>query len=169
MILAAGTPPQAAGFDRDAEFAKGVEAFQRRDYDGAWFHFWGLARAGDPDSQYNLGQMYRRGEGVPRDLVQARRWYEAAANQGFELAQFQLGVIWETGNGVAPDLGAARRWYALAARAGHEGAREALRRVESALASGRVRTVIETPEAPPAAAARPNPPAGPRRPPPDAN
>ncbi len=165
MAFAAGAPPQAAGFDRDAEFAKGVDAFMARDYDSAWFRFLGLARAGDADSQYNLAQMYRRGEGVPRDLVQARRWYEAAAEQGFEEARFQLGVMWETGNGVAPDLIAARRWYAGAARAGHARAREALTRVDTALAAGRTRTVIETPVEPPAASPRPNPPATPRRPP----
>lgn len=113
--------------------------------------------------------MYRRGEGVPVDLVQARRWYEAAATQGYVEAQFQLGTLWETATGVAPDLVEARRWYALAARAGHERARESLMRVENALAAGRNRTVIETPAERPAASQRPNPPATPRRPSPDAN
>jgi TPR repeat protein len=115
---------------------------------------------GDREAQFNLGQMYRRGEGVPRDLVQARRWYEAAAAQGFDEAQYQLGVVWETGNGVPSDLMEARQWYARAARAGHARAQEALARVETALAGGRARTTIETP--PPGATARPNPPAAPR-------
>jgi TPR repeat protein len=169
LAFAAGAPPQAAGFDRDAEFAKGVDAFQVGDYDSAWFRFLGLARAGDPDSQYNLAQMYRRGEGVPRDLVQARRWYEAAAAQGFDEAQFQLGVMFELGNGVAPDLIEARRWYVAASRAGHERARESLNRVDAALTAGRARTVIATPDERPVASQRPNPPATPRRPPPAGN
>lgn len=169
LAVAAGAPPQAAGFDRDAEFAKGVDAFAVRDYESAWFRFLGLARLGDADSQYNLGQMYRRGEGVPQDLVQARRWYEAAAGQGFAEAQFQLGVLWERAVGVAPDLAEARRWYAAAARTGHERAREALIRVDTALAAGRTRTFIETPAERAIATQRPNPPAAPRRPPPGAN
>ncbi len=162
LIVASAFSPSYA-FDRDDEFDQGVTAFQSRDYESAWFHFWGLARMGDREAQFNLGQMYRRGEGVPRDLVQARRWYEAAAAQGFDEAQYQLGVVWETGNGVPADLMEARQWYARAARAGHERAQEALNRVETALAGGRTRTIIETPDAPPAATVRPNPPATPRR------
>jgi TPR repeat protein len=124
---------------------------------------------GDPDSQYNLGQMYRRGEGVPSDMDMARHWYEAAAEQGFDEAQFQLGTIWETGNGVAQDLAAARRWYGSAARAGHARARESLSRVDNALAAGRTRTFIETPDETRAASPRPNPPARPRLLPPAGN
>ncbi|MCM0019095.1 MAG: sel1 repeat family protein [Tagaea sp.] len=151
------------------EYAKGVDAFLTGDHASAWFRFLGLARMGDADSQYNLGQMYRRGEGVPRDLVQARRWYEAAAAQNFEEAQFQLGVIWETGSGVAPDLVEARRWYTAAARAGHARASDALARVDNALTAGRTRTVIATPaETPAAETPRPNPPARPRPQPPAA-
>jgi TPR repeat protein len=113
--------------------------------------------------------MYRRGEGVPRDLVQARRWYEAAAGHGYAEAQFQLGVMWETATGVPPDLAQARHWYAAAERAGHERARDSLSRVETALAAGRTRTVIETPAEAPPATQRPNPLAAPRRPPPAGN
>jgi uncharacterized protein len=152
------------------EYAKGVDAFLAGDHASAWFRFLGLARMGDADAQYNLGQMYRRGEGVPRDLVQARRWYEAAAAQNFEEAQFQLGVMWEMGSGVPPNMAEARRWYMAAARADHARAREALMRVDSALAAGRTRTVIATPaETPAVETPRPNPPARLRPPPPAAN
>ena len=36
----------------------------------------------DTDAQYNLGNMYREGEGVPQDDTEAVKWYRCAADQG---------------------------------------------------------------------------------------
>jgi TPR repeat protein len=142
-----------------------VSAFRSEDYEAAWFRFWGLARSGDPESQFNLAQLYRLGRGIQRDMVQARRWYERAAERGYAPAQYQLGVLWERGDGVPPDPVEARSWYARAAGQGIEPARAALERLDM-LGTGRARP-LEDPAAsaePPArAAARPNPPAGPPR------
>ena len=38
------------------------------------------AEQGDASAQYNLGAMYENGEGVPRDYVQAHKWYNLAAS-----------------------------------------------------------------------------------------
>ena len=40
------------------------------------------AEAGDSTAQYNLGQMYRTGRGVPKDFAEAVKWYRLAAEQG---------------------------------------------------------------------------------------
>ncbi len=98
-------------------------------------------------------------------MVQARRWYERAAERGYGPAQFQLGVLWERGDGVPPDPVEARSWYARAAAQGIEPARTALERLDS-LAAGRGRPLDDPAisAAPPArAAGRPNPPAAPPR------
>ncbi len=165
MLALLGASP-ATAFDRDDEFERGVSAFRSEDYEGAWFRFWGLARSGDPESQFNLGQLYRLGRGIQRDMVQARIWYERAAERGYAPAQFQLGVLWERGDGIPPDPVEARSWYARAAGQGLEPARAALERLDRT-GAGRVRP-LEDPTvsaAPPARAAapRPNPPAGPTR------
>ena len=34
------------------------------------------------DSQFNLGQLYQAGSGVPRDLAEAYKWFSIAANAG---------------------------------------------------------------------------------------
>jgi TPR repeat protein len=168
--LAAGAPLRAANFDLDTDYNKAVDAYLTGDHASAWFWFLGLARTGNAESQFNLAQMYRRGQGVPIDTMEALRWYQAAASQDFMEAQFQLGVMWEMGSGVPPNLPEARRWYTAAARADHPRAREALMRVDNAIAAGRTRTVIATPaETPPGETLRPNPPARPRRLPPAAN
>jgi TPR repeat protein len=42
-----------------------------------------LAEMGDIDAQFELGLMYRYGEGVPQDYKQAVYWYTKAAEQGY--------------------------------------------------------------------------------------
>ena len=41
-----------------------------------------LAEGGDADAQFNLGQAYRLGRGVPLDLAAAKIWFERAAQTG---------------------------------------------------------------------------------------
>ena len=40
------------------------------------------AEQGDADAQYNLGVIYRQGQGVAPDDVEAARWFRLAADQG---------------------------------------------------------------------------------------
>ena len=51
------------------------------------------AAAGDIEAQYNLGQAYRQGNGVPEDPVEAEAWYRKAADRGHMLAQARLGLM----------------------------------------------------------------------------
>lgn len=165
LALAASPAPTFAQSERDDEFERGVAAFRAEDYESAWFRFWGLARAGDPESQFNLGQLYRLGRGIQRDMVQARRWYERAAEHSYGPAQYQLGVLWERGDGVPADPVEARGWYARAAAQGFEAARTALDRLEtSGTGRGRVLEVEPSAEATAPSAARRGPPASPPRP-----
>src|SRR3546814_16312638 len=46
----------------------------------SWFRK--AAQRGVVDSQYNLGQLYQAGSGVPRDLAQAYKWFSIAASDG---------------------------------------------------------------------------------------
>jgi len=47
-----------------------------------------LADQGDAHTQFNLGLMYRKGQGVTQDDAGAVRWYRKAADQGAAAAQF---------------------------------------------------------------------------------
>jgi TPR repeat protein len=75
----------------------------------------GLAEAGDPTAQTNLGVRYELGQGVPQDFAEAVRWYRRAAEQGFARAQTNLGYMYDEGRGVPQDWNAAREWYFAAA------------------------------------------------------
>ncbi|MBM4312771.1 MAG: SEL1-like repeat protein [Deltaproteobacteria bacterium] len=41
-------------------------------------------------AQYNLGQMYLLGQGIPPDRDLAVQWFDKAAKQGFEPAKKKL-------------------------------------------------------------------------------
>ena len=53
--------------------------------------------------------MYRVGEGVKQDYVEAVYWYRLAADQGFATAQDTLGVMYTKGLGVRLKGGFAKR------------------------------------------------------------
>ena len=81
-----------------------------------------VATEGDVAAQFDLGDKYLNGEGVPQDNTEAARWFRLAADQGHAGAQSNLGVMYRTGRGVPQDDGESLRWYRLAADQGHAGA-----------------------------------------------
>lgn len=81
-----------------ADVKGGVDAWQAGDYQKAVAEWRPLALAGDADAQFNLGQAYKLGRGVPADLVQAESWYRRAAKQGHLQAEDNLGLILFTAN-----------------------------------------------------------------------
>lgn len=72
----------------------GIDAWQRADYPTAIKIWRPLAEAGNANAQFNLGQAYRLGRGVPLDLTAAKIWFERAANSGHIDAQTTLGLLY---------------------------------------------------------------------------
>jgi len=99
-------------------FEQSLTAYERKDYRTAFTGFKKLAEQGQALAQYNLGQMYRDGHGVPKDDQQAVAWYRKAAEQGVADAQYNLGVMYANGRGVAKDEQLAVAWYRKAAEQG---------------------------------------------------
>lgn len=71
----------------------GIEAWQRADYSSAVSIWRPLADAGDADAQFNLGQAYRLGRGVPLNLALAKGWFGRAAEAGHLDAETTLGLL----------------------------------------------------------------------------
>jgi TPR repeat protein len=84
-LLAAPAPAQSV--------KAGIEAWQKADYSGAVAIWRPLADAGDADAQFNLGQAYRLGRGVPIDLGVAKVFFERAAKAGHLDAATTLGLL----------------------------------------------------------------------------
>jgi TPR repeat protein len=95
-----------AGTPRDE--ARALDLFQR------------AAAAGHTRAQINLGILYLRGLGVPRDIVNARAWLEKAAASGDPQALYTLGRAMDEGSDqIAPDPVRAADLYRRAAEKGH--------------------------------------------------
>lgn len=73
------------------------------------------AEQGVVAAQYNLGQMYRNGQGVRKDYAEAVKWYRKAAEQKYGAAQHNLGGMYSYGLGVRQDYVEAVKWYRKAA------------------------------------------------------
>ena len=65
-------------------------SYEKGDYGTALRKFRPLADKGIAAAQYNLGQMYLFGQGVPQDYKTAVKWYRLAAKQGLASAQRAL-------------------------------------------------------------------------------
>src|SRR3954468_24652876 len=92
----------------------GIAAWQKADYAGAVAIWRPLAEKGDADAQFNLGQAYRLGRGVPTNLAAAQTWFERAANKGHLDAQTTLGLLLFQNGSRAQGL----KWLKAAAEKG---------------------------------------------------
>jgi len=72
-----------------------------------------------PEEEYLLGLKYTHGENVPRDDVEAVKWYRKAAIRGHAEAQHKLGYAYNAGAGVSRDHAEALKWCRMAAEQGY--------------------------------------------------
>ena len=85
-------------------------------------------------AEFMVGDCYKTGQGVPRDMTQAVKWYGRAADDDDPSAQYNLGALFENGQGVRQDLSEAAKWYRKAA---DHGSTPAQRTVGEFLQKGR--------------------------------
>ena len=79
LFMAVAIPAFTPAF---ADVKDGVDAWSRGEYRKAVEEWRPAAIAGDADAQFNLGQAYKLGRGVPVDMAMAESWYRKAALQG---------------------------------------------------------------------------------------
>ncbi|MEQ8710426.1 MAG: tetratricopeptide repeat protein [Rhodospirillales bacterium] len=99
-----------------AGFDEGEIAYSKRDYKTALTEWRPLAESGNPEAQYKIGMMYRRGLGVKPDYHQSAEWLLKAARKGHGLAQARLSRLLQDGKGIPQDLIEAYKWLTLAVR-----------------------------------------------------
>ena len=107
-----------ANMARADDFDDAAAALNNGDFATAFNLIKPLAERGYADAQYNLGVMYRLGNGVRKDDTKAVRWYRKAADQGYALAQHNLGVMYSKGRGVKKDVKEAVKCWRQAADQG---------------------------------------------------
>lgn len=110
-------------------FARGLAAFEQRDYATAQRHFRTLAARGEPAAETLLGTMAARGQGVARNDAVAAAWFLRASRRGYAPAQLALADSFARGRGVPRDLDRARTLARAAAVQGLPQAEQYARRV----------------------------------------
>lgn len=86
-------------------------AYDRSDYRTALKVWLAGAKAGDPEAQTNVGEIYEKGLGIQPDYKLAFAWYKKAAEQNYSSAQINLGYMYEKGLGIEKDVAEALNWY----------------------------------------------------------
>ena len=76
-----------------ADVKAGVDAWTAGDFAAAIQQWQPAAARGDADAQFNLGQAYRLGRGVPQDMVKAEELFGKAAAQGHPQASDNYGLL----------------------------------------------------------------------------
>jgi TPR repeat protein len=89
-----------------------------KDYDKALPLLQKAADAGDPAAIFNLGLLYKNGQGVPQDYSKARPFFQKAAEAGNAAAMYNLGRLYMYGLGIDKDYTKAYEWYQKGAAAG---------------------------------------------------
>jgi len=102
-----------------ADFQAGIYSSNRADYATALLEWRPLSEQRMPVAQFNLGQLYARGHGVPQDYLQARQWWEKAAVRGNVEAAANLGTLYLNGQGGVQDYQKALDWFRQAATRDH--------------------------------------------------
>lgn len=92
-VLAAAAATIALSSPALADVKAGVDAWERGDFAAAVAEWRDPAAKGDADAQFNLGQAYKLGRGVPMDLKQAEAWYKKAADRGHVQAADNYGLV----------------------------------------------------------------------------
>ncbi len=126
VLLFFAAPAWADSNTAEEVLAKGNAFASDGKFEEAAKWFRKAAEQGNAFAQYNLGQLYRTGQGIPQGFSEAARWYRKAAEHGHVLAQYSLGLMHRMGQGVRQDFSEAERWFRKAAEQGHQGAQSNL-------------------------------------------
>lgn len=104
LSAAAGTAPADSETLVVDMLASAERAYREGDYARAFDLTRTVAESGNAQAQFNLGVLYSKGHGTPRNYPQATLWYLKAADQGHRAAMLNLSVILEKGLGGKRDL-----------------------------------------------------------------
>jgi len=78
------------------------------------------AEQGNVSAMFNLGSLYRDGQGVEQSFKKAAELFSMAAEQGHVGSMVNLGIQYIQGDGVARSNELAREWWTKAANEGNK-------------------------------------------------
>jgi len=107
-----------------ADHEAGVSAYKRGDFSVALREFRQAAQDSQSESQFNLGLMYVKGQGVAVDFGEGLEWLRRAASQSNADAQGMIGAMYANGEGLPQDFVLALAWISLGVQNGSDRLRQ---------------------------------------------
>jgi len=98
-----------------SEFGDGMAAYRAGDYATARAKWLPLADSGHTRAMNNMGLIFKKGLGAPKDLEKAFGYFLRSSQQGFSLAQFNLAGMYQKGLGTKRNPEKAVEWMRIAA------------------------------------------------------
>ncbi len=99
-----------------ALYNKGGAVMRNDKTAASWFEK--AANQGNPEAQYQLGNLYENSQ-LPKDYKAAAHWYHKSAQQGLSKVQARLGMFYAQGLGVTQNPNEAILWSGKAALQGN--------------------------------------------------
>jgi len=112
-------PCAAMAADTRSELETGLAALKSKDFPEAIRNLLPLAVEGNAEAQFQIGLMYYKGDGLPKDRCVAVSWLEKAARQAHARAAMFMAFYFSLGGPVKRDDELAYRWASLAHKLGH--------------------------------------------------
>ena len=117
--------PEEARQNQNPKLQYGLQCYRKKDFAPALHTFKQLAEQNEPEAQYMLACMYKRGEGTAIELGRAEYWMKRAADNGDPAAQFDYAVLLLSKQSKDPaDLSAGMDYLNRAAAQGYQDAME---------------------------------------------
>lgn len=96
-----------------------LEAYKNQDFEKAYSIWIEEAKLKNDQAMANLGLMYLKGQGVPKDFIIAKDWFEKASAYDNDSANFNLALMYQTKIGVEEDIPKAIDYFRRAVRKNH--------------------------------------------------
>jgi TPR repeat protein len=122
LLVLSGLPVMSCSADTEVDLARAEAYAMDGNFAPAWCIWEPLAEAGNVTAQFNLGWLYRNGNGVAANDERARQLWEQAARSGHAEAQMALAMLYGQNGGSVEDQAQAIHWYREAAANGIEDA-----------------------------------------------
>jgi TPR repeat protein len=122
FLVLSGLFAMACNADTEVDLARAEAYAMDGNFAPAWCIWEPLAEAGNVTAQFNLGWLYRNGNGVAANDERARQLWEQAARSGHAEAQMALAMLYGQNGGSMEDQAKAIHWYREAAVQGIEDA-----------------------------------------------
>jgi len=99
-----------------------LSAYRAKDFEKAFSIWIEEAKLKNDQAMANLGLMYLKGEGVEKNFVEAKKWFEEASEYDNDSANYNLALMYQGAIGIPEDAQKAIEYFRKAVQKDHQGA-----------------------------------------------